>query len=320
MHKHYPLVFLLIITINFFLPRLMPGDPFLFLSVTDDVSDIIYTEEQIAEYKAYYGLDKPLGIQYLNYLGGLARGYLGYSIYYNRNVTEIILSRIPWTLFIVSVSLFLSSLIGIVTGSISAWFRKKSVDPALYFMMIVFSEIPAFLLGVFFLFLFAARLRWFPLSGGITPFARFHSYAGVLGDLLRHAALPVATLTLTRMGEFYLLSRNSMIAVLTKSYITTARTKGLKRRRIIFRHALRNALPPVVARIFMSLGMLFGGSVLVENVFDYPGIGRLMREAVIVRDYVLIQGIFFCITIAVLLMNLLADFVYRRMDPRLRNA
>jgi peptide/nickel transport system permease protein len=235
-------------------------------------------------------------------------------------VTEIILSRIPWTLFIVSVSLFLSSLTGIVFGSISAWFRNKTVDPVLYFMMIVFTEIPAFLLGVFFLFILAARLRWFPLSGGITPFARFHGHAELLGDLLRPAALPVATLTFTRMGEFYLLSRNSMITVLTKNYIATARAKGLKRRRILFRHALRNAMPPVVARIFMSLGMLFGGSVLVENVFNYPGIGRLMRDAVIVRDYVLIQGIFFFITIAVLLMNLLADLVYRRLDPRLRKA
>lgn len=320
MPRHYPVVFLVVITINFFLPRLMPGDPFLFLSVTDDVSDIIYTEEQIAEYKAYYGLDRPLMKQYLSYLKGLATGYLGYSIYYNRDVTEIILSRLPWTLFIVSLSLLLSSLAGIVIGSLSAWFRKRVLDPALYFVMITVSEIPAFLMGVFFLFLFAARLRWLPLSGGITPFARFQSSAELMGDLLAHAALPVATLTLSRMGEFYLLSRNSMIGVLTKDYIKTARAKGLKRRKILFRHALKNALPPVVARIFISLGMLFGGAVLVENVFDYPGIGRLMREAVVVRDYVLIQGIFFFITLMVLLMNLLADLVHRRMDPRLRRA
>jgi peptide/nickel transport system permease protein len=314
--RHYPVVFLVIVTINFFLPRLMPGDPFLFLSTTDGVADTIYSENQIAEYTAYYGLDKPLSVQYIRYLGGLARGYLGYSIYYNRDVTQIILSRIPWTLLIVLVSLSLSSLIGVVVGSLSAWLRRRAADPVIYLGIVVLSEVPAFLLGVLFLFIFAARLRWFPLSGAVTPFSGFQIGAGYIADVLRHAVLPIATLALARLGEFYLLARSSMVSVLTKSYVTTARAKGLRRRRVVFVHALRNALPPIVARIFMSLGMLFGGAVLVESVFDYPGIGRLLREAVEVRDYVLIQGVFFVITIAVLLMNFLADLVYRGLDPR----
>lgn len=124
------------------------------------------------------------------------------------------------------------------------------------------------------------------------------------------------TLTLAGLGGFYLLSRNSMMTVLTRDYMRTARAKGLKKSRVLFRHALRNALPPIVARIFMSMGAMFGGSVLVENVFAYPGLGLLMREAVLARDYVLIQGIFLMLAVSVLFMNWAADLVYKKLDPR----
>lgn len=316
MKKGYLLVLLIIITINFFLPRLMPGDPFLYLSVEDGNVSSTFSEEQVVQYKTYYGLDKPLAAQYLSYLAKLARGDLGYSIYFNTSVLEIITSRVPWTIFIVLTSLLLSSLIGVSAGVVSAWLRGKPADTLLYSGMILLSEIPAFLLGVLLLFIFAAKLRWFPLSGGVSPFLSFSSNFDYLKDLLNHAALPVITLTLTRLGGFYLLSRNSMLTVIAKNFMTTARAKGLKKNRILFRHALRNALPPIITRIFMSLGTFFGGAVLIENVFNYPGIGRLMREAVVVRDYVLIEGIFLFITVTVLLMNFLADAVHKKFDPR----
>ena len=315
--KHYILVFLTIITINFFLPRMMPGDPFFFISVIEGVSDTTYSEEQIARYREYYGLDKPLIEQYLSYLGGLSRGYLGYSIYFNRDVMEMILMRIPWTLLIVLPSLILSSFTGTILGAVSAWNRKNRLDAPIYYFMVVLSEIPSFLLGILFLFLFGARLAWFPLSGGVTPFKAFTSNWTYFLDLLRHAALPILTLSLTQISGFFLLSRNSMISILSKSFITTARSKGLSRKRIIFRHAMKNSLPPVISRFFLSLGMLFGGAVLIENVFSYPGIGRLMREAVMVRDYVLLQGILLMTTLVILLMNLLADLSYRKLDPRI---
>lgn len=316
MKKHYLLVIIVMLFINFFLPRLMPGDPFLYLSVEEGTVSSVFSQEQIDYYKGYYGLDKPLHIQFWAYLTGLLRGDLGYSIYYNTSVTQMIFSRIPWTLFIVVSSLLLSSVIGASLGAISAWFRDKAPDRLMYFFMIVISEIPAFLLGVLFLFVFAAQMRWFPLSGGITVFATFDSVWDQIGDILHHAFLPILTLTITRLGGFYLLSRNSMLTVLSKDYIRTAKAKGIGKRSIIFRHALKNALPPIVARVFMSLGTLFGGAVLVENVFAYPGVGKLMREAVGNRDYVLIQGIFLIITITVLLMNWLADLIYKKLDPR----
>ena len=137
-------------------------------------------------------------------------------------------------------------------------------------------------------------------------------------DVLHHAALPVITLTLSQVGGFYLIARGSLVTVLGKDYIRTARGKGVGYRSVLVRHALKNAAPPIVSKLFMSLGMMLGGAVLIENVFNYPGIGRLMREAVMARDYVLIQGIFLCLALMVLLFSFLADFVHSRLDPRLR--
>ena len=316
--RSYGVVFLIVITVNFFLPRLMPGDPFVFLSAESNDLNIVYSDEQIASYRAYYGLDRPLVAQYVSYLTGLARGYLGYSIYYNRDVTEMILARLPWTLSIVALSLVTSSVVGTVLGALSAWMRDSGVDRVLYAGLIVVSEVPAFLVGILLLFVLGARLRLFPLSGGATAFADYAGPFDRLGDLARHAALPVMTLVIARIGEFYLHARAGMVDVLSRAYILTAHAKGLSGRRIVFRHALRNALPPVIARVFMSFGMLLGGAVVVENVFDYPGLGRLMRDAVSVRDYVLIQGVFFVTTIMVLLMSVLADLVYAKLDPRVR--
>lgn len=312
----YILAFLIIVTLNFFLPRLMPGDPFTFLSANAGEIMVTYSEEQINRYKAYYGLDQPLFRQYLNYLSSLFRGNIGYSIYYNENVMRIVMDRARWTLAIVTAALILSSLMGTILGCFSAWFRNGPCDKVLYSVMIMGVEIPPFLTGTVLLFCGGAWLGWFPLSGGMSVFTAFGSPLDRAGDLLHHAALPVATLAMARLGEFYLLARGNMIMVLTRDYIRTARGKGLTQSRILFRHALKNASIPIVTRIFLSLGTAFGGALLVENVFNYPGLGRLMREAVFNRDYPLIQGIFLLVAVSVLSMNLAADLIYKKLDPR----
>jgi peptide/nickel transport system permease protein len=312
----YILAFLIIVTLNFFLPRLMPGDPFTFLSANAGEIMVTYSEEQINRYKAYYGLDQPLFRQYLSYLSSLFRGNIGYSIYYNENVMRIVMDRARWTLAIVTAALILSSLMGTILGCFSAWFRNGPCDKVLYSVMIMGVEIPPFLTGTVLLFCGGAWLGWFPLSGGMSVFTAFGSPLDRAGDLLHHAALPVATLAMARLGEFYLLARGNMIMVLTRDYIRTARGKGLTQRRILFRHALKNASIPIVTRIFLSLGTAFGGALLVENVFNYPGLGRLMREAVFNRDYPLIQGIFLLVAVSVLSMNLAADLIYKKLDPR----
>ncbi len=317
----YLLTIWIIITLNFLLPRFLPGDPFLLLSSdSPDNEEIIMSQEQQDYYKSYYGLDKSMGEQYVTYIGQLMHGDLGYSIYYKVPVSDLIIGRLGWTIFIVISAMVISTAVGVVLGSISAWYRDHWADKMLYFQLILISEIPVFLVGLMILIVFSAWLRLFPLSGAMTHFEEYSSCWAQIADILSHAFLPILVLSITQLGGMYLLVRNSMTTVLSKDYLRTARAKGLTEKRVIFHHALRNALLPVITRIFLSLGGLVGGAILVENVFAYPGLGRLMRECIRVQDYQVVQGIFLVVTILVLLANFVADQVYKKLDPRVNDA
>ena len=294
----------------------MPGDPFTFLSSDEGSVHQSYTDEQIEIYKAYYGMDKPLFEQYREYISNLFHGNLGYSIYYNASVMSIIVKRAKWTLGITLTSIIISSLLGTILGSASAWYRKSFIDRFLYPIMILLSEIPSFLIAILLLFTLAAGSSFFPLSGGITVFGEYANSWEKILDIINHGILPTLALVLSQLGGFYLMARNSMITVISKDYMRTALAKGLSSKRIIFRHGLKNSMLPIVTRVFISLGSVLSGAILVENVFKYPGLGFLMREAVMVRDYVLIQGIFLFVAFLVLTMNLLADMFYKIIDPR----
>ena len=313
----YMLTFLVILTLNFFLPRMMPGDPFLHLSGAAGEEVWAFTAEQREYFTEYYGLDRPLSEQYIEYLGGIFQGDLGFSYYYREDVSSIIMRRIPWTLFMVVGAVSLSLLIGIFMGIFSAWHRESWRDKFLYLFMVIFSEIPAFLLGILMLIFFAAGLGFFPLSGAMSHFAGYTGWDH-FKDILHHAALPVITLSLARAGGIYMLVRNTCTTVLGKDYIRTARAKGLAEKRVRYRHVLKNVLLPLITRVALQIGALVGGAVLVENVFAYPGLGLLMREAVFVRDYPLLQGIFLVLAFGVLGANLLADLLYRFLDPRIK--
>lgn len=308
-----------ILTLNFLLPRTMPGDPFLFLSSDEGEEVAVFSEEQRAYYMSCYGLDRPWHGQYASYLADLATGNLGHSLYYQQPVADILLARLPWTLSLVIPAVILSTIIGVALGGFSALRRSGWEDRFLYLLLVFISEIPAFLLGLILLFTLAARMDWFPLGGGMTHFTT-HTLLGKTADLLHHAALPVITLTLTRISGIFLLARSSIITTLTQAYIATATAKGIPERRIFTRHVLGNAMLPVVTRVFLSLGSLVGGAILVENVFAYPGLGKLMRDAVMVHDYPLVQGIFLLVTVSVLSANFLADLVYDKLDPRIADA
>lgn len=312
----YIITIWVIVTLNFLLPRLMPGDPFLFLSGQEGEDIAGFSETQRQYYLQQYGFDKPLPVQYGHYLIGLSKADLGYSIYYNESVTTILARRLPWTLFLVTAAVTISTFFGTILGAISASSRHLWIDRIFFLGLIIISEIPAFLLGLVLLFVFAAAMQIFPLSGAMTHFSAHMTLCQKICDIALHAALPVTTLTIVRIGGVYLLARNSIITVLAKDYLLTAKAKGLGRMRIFWRHALRNAMLPIVTRIFLSLGALVGGAILVENVFNYPGLGRLMREAVIIHDYPLIQGIFMVVTLTVLSANFMADLIYMRLDPR----
>lgn len=315
----YIITFLFIITLNFFIPRLMPGDPFTFLSSSESLdTTVVYTQEQISKYKEYYGLNKPLKNQYKDYVINIFKGNLGYSIYYDDYVSTIIKKRIVWTFSLVIISLIISSVLGTIFGSISAWNRNKNIDKLMYFIFMFISEIPSFLIGLLFLFILAGKFRLFPLSGAISSFQDYSTSFDKFKDIAYHAVMPISTLSLVGIGRFYLISRNSMIEILSKDYMITAKAKGLKTARKIFRHALKNSILPVITRIFLGVGSMAGGAILVENVFNYPGLGEIMKEAVFLRDYPLIQGIFIVITFSVLVMNFIADLVYKKLDPRVK--
>ncbi|HZK17900.1 MAG TPA: ABC transporter permease [Clostridia bacterium] len=312
----YLLTFAIIITLNFALPRMMPGDPFLILS--GDGGEVFSEQSygQIEYYKEYYGLNQPYYRQYISYLKDLSQGYLGFSFHYKADVLTIVLQRLPWTMLLVLTSMGVSLLLGVALGSYSAWAINKWQDKFLYTVLVILSEIPAFLVGLALLIVFGAGLGIFPISGSMTQFAAYNNIWEQSLDVLHHLVLPALTLSLARTGGIYLLVRNSLGTVLTKEYIRTARAKGLREFRVRYLHALRNALMPLFTRIATQLGAALGGAVLAESVFSYPGLGVLMRDAVMVRDYPLLQGIFLVMAFTVILANFLADTAYRWIDPR----
>lgn len=312
----YIFTLFIIITLNFALPRMMPGDPFLHNTGGEGEVFTTHTVEQIEYYREYYGLDKPLYIQYGTYLKELAKGDLGYSYYYKTDVLSIISKRFPWTILLVFSALAFSIIFGTILGSISAWYRNNWQDQILYILLIIISEIPAFLIGIFLLVVLAAALNLFPLAGSISHFRDYSSNFEKIIDIAQHAFLPVMTLTLARIGGIYLLVRNSLSTVLNKDYVRTAKAKGLKEIRIKYIYALGNALLPLLTRVSLQLGAMIGGAILAESVFSYPGLGLLMRNAVSVRDYPLIQGIFLILALMVMIANLTADLLYKKIDPR----
>ena len=306
-----------ILVINFFLPRMMPGDPFSTTSADVAGEEIIgMTEEQRLYYMNYYGLDRPLYEQFLVYMKNLMMGDLGRSIYYKMPVSDVILLHLPWTMLIVVGATVISTISGVVLGTLSAKNRKKGSDRIMMTGLIAFAEIPSFLLGLILLLVFSVYLRFFPLAGAVTPFADYNGPAEQAWDILYHAFLPIVTLSLSQLTGVYLLTRNTLITVTTKDYIRTARAKGLGEKTVWIRHALRNALLPVVTRTGFMIGIMMGGVVLVENVFRYPGIGMTLRNAVVGRDYPLIQGILLVIAVSILICNLLVDKIYGKLDPR----
>ncbi|HEV8339745.1 MAG TPA: ABC transporter permease [bacterium] len=310
----YALVLLFAITLNFLLPRMMPGSPLVFLA-GEDVSFL--TEEQRGALVNSLGLDRPLWAQYGRYLFQLARGDLGHSFQKARPITEIIGERLPWTLLLVGLSLLIATLVGIAWGALAAWRRGTMMDIGSLGLSMFFESTPSFWLGMIFIALFAAGLGWFPIFGAVTPGAVLHGWAHV-SNVAWHLVLPLATLTLITIPGMFLIMRYSMLTVLGEQYIATARAKGVEERRVLFRHAIRNALLPVATVFMLNVGFIVSGATVIETVFSYPGVGRLLYEAVLNRDYPVIQATFFIITISVIVANILADLLYPLIDPRVR--
>ncbi|EHO77907.1 hypothetical protein HMPREF9942_01095 [Fusobacterium animalis F0419] len=315
MKKKYIVLFFILLTIHFILPRIMKADPFIFLS-SDGTEVASYTEEEILKYKQYYGLDMPLWRQYLNYLFGIFTGNLGYSIYFKEKVITLIFSRLVWTAGIIIFSLCISSVFGLFLGSFSAWNCQRKIDTILYQGMVIISEIPSFLTANMILMFFIIKWRILPTAGGITPFIKIEFSWSFILDIIKHAILPSLTLTFLRLPDFYFVSRSAMLQQIQKKYVETAQAKSLGDIYILMKHCLPNAINPIMTRFLLSIQTMFNATLIVENVFKYPGIGKLIRDAVFYRDYLLLQGIFLVITIFILSISLLGENFYQTIEKR----
>jgi peptide/nickel transport system permease protein len=311
----YLLVVWIALTINFLLPRLAPGDP-LYYMMGDAVANL--TEEQRMELYRELGLDLPVFIQYIQYLKGAFTWELGSSIQFGVPVANMLADRLPWTVALIGPSIILSALIGITCGAYAAWRRGTNRDVMLLTGILTLESMPGFWIGMILIAIFAVNLGWFP-SFGAAPIVHTGGTLLYIFELIRHLILPVTTITIATVGTNFLLTRSSMLDTLGQDYIWMAEAKGVSRRTLIYRHALRNALLPVYTNITMSLGVLVSGAVVVETVFSYPGLGRLLYESVMTRDYPMMQGVFLLITIGVIVANLIADLTYPLLDPRVRN-
>jgi peptide/nickel transport system permease protein len=311
----YALTLMAVVTLVFALPRAMPGDP---LSALGDPDAGAYVSDPAVRERvlAHYGLDRPLPEQYVSYLGGLARGDLGWSITRNTPVSSLVAAHLPWTLLLVGIALALASLLSWVAGVAAAWWRGTWGDRAILATLTGIRGIPEYALAALFLVGFAVIVPIFPLYGARTPFGQHTGSLAAILDVARHLVLPAAALTLSLIGTKFLLVRNTVVSALGEDYMLLARAKGLPRRRQMFRHAGRNALLPFLTVLGVQAGFAVGGAVFVEAVFAYPGMGRLILTAVEARDYPVLEAVFLVLALAVLLANLLIELVYRRLDPR----
>jgi len=289
------------------------------MAIYGDEALIAMTPELEAELVERFALDQPLWQQLGAYFVALFQGELGYSYYYNATVLSVILGHLPWTLLLVGTSLLLSTILGIVLGIESGWRRGSKTDRTLLAGLMSLNGFPDFFLGMLLLIAFGVVLGIFPLAGALTPYSGLSGLALLL-DILRHLLLPVAALTLAHLGGSYLLTRNTMITVLKEPFMLTAKAKGLSQRVLKYRHAGRNSMLPVVTQAGIWMGRVVTGALFVEIVFAYPGVGYLTYEALLARDYPIIQGVFLMVAISVLVANFLIDLSYQKLDPRVSYA
>ena len=308
----YGLVLFLTVTLNFLLPRAMPGSPLSFLA-GEEVGTL--TTQERERLLREVGLDRPLHEQYVSYLGDLARGDLGYSYQRQRPIGEVLVERIPWTLLLTGLALLLSTGLGLVFGAIAAWRRGTRTDFASLAVFIFLESLPGFWLAMILIAVFAVELRLLPTFGARDLYAGLTGIAYWL-DVARHLVLPVTTLTLITVSATFLTMRASMLAILGSEFVMVARGKGLSERAVVFRHAVPNAILPVATVFLLNLGQAVAGATVIETVFSYPGVGRLMYEAVLARYYPMLQGGFLVITVSVLIGNMIADLAYPILDPR----
>lgn len=306
------------LTLNFILPRLLPGGPEVALRTR------FHGRVNPAAIKS---LEVALGVnnhdslfqQYLSYIGNLLHGDFGVSIgFFPKHVVDVIMLALPWTVGLVGTATVIAFVLGTLIGIISAWRRGGVLDGVLPSIFVVTSAFPYFWIGLICIYVFAITLGWFPQAFGSSSEVSSEWSWTYISDVLAHSILPAFTIVLTSIGGWVLTMRNNMITTLAEDYVKMARAKGLSPARIMFHYAARNAILPNLVGFAMSLGFVISGALLVEIVFNYPGLGTFLRQAVNNEDFPLMQTLFLLITLAVLLAVTAADFLTAWLDPRTR--
>lgn len=302
-------VVLFVTIIIFFGMRLLPGDPIYMLLNPSEVQS--FTPEQLATIRHQAGIDRPLVIQYFSWLGGVFQGDLGHSILTKTSASKEISKRIPVTAHLGFLAFILGIIIGVTLGVISAVKRATWLDTIVTVCANIGITIPIFWLGIMLILLFAVQLKWLPTMGYTSPFDNFTLST-------KQIIMPVLCLAIFPIASNARQARSSLLEILHQDYIRTAWSKGLSSRVVIIKHALRNGLIPIVTLAGMGIPSIIGGSVLVEQVFNIPGMGRMAVNALFQRDYPYVQAVTLVVTVAVALSNLLVDLSYGWLDPRIR--
>lgn len=301
-----------IVLLNFLLLKLTPGD----------LADVIAgesgsaTPEFMENLRRLYGLDIPVHLQFLNYIQGILHFDLGYSFRQGMPVGELILERLPATILLSLTAILFALMVGVLLGVVAARSRGSLLDEAISVVSTMGFAIPLFWVGLMLIVLFSIELRWLPSAGMVTVGADYRGRWDEWLDIGRHLVLPAVTLSLFFLSIYVRITRSAMLEVYGLDFVRTARAKGLTEARVVIRHVLRNALLPIVTVTGLQLGAIFGGTVVVETVFGWPGLGRLAQEAVFSRDVNLLLGIFLCSSFIVIVVNLAVDLLYAALDPR----
>jgi peptide/nickel transport system permease protein len=311
---------LIVISLTFFLMRLMPGNP-VEMTYYHYITVLRLDPEQAKMLvKASFNIDfdSPIHVQYLNYMYNLfTRGDLGKSLTRGSPVIEIISNDLPWSVFTLSIAIFSSFLLGILLGSFLAY-RGGIIDKIFTQFFTILSCIPSYIIGIFLIFILILQLRMFPSGGRVSLGVKPGFTLEFIADVLWHAALPTLSYLLVYLGGWVISMKGSAISVLGSDYVLAAEARGLKKRKIMQSYVMRNAILPLFTSLMISLGYMFGGAVFIENLFAYPGIGYTLMWALNNRDYPLLQGILNIIILAIILSNLVADLTYSMLDPRVR--
>ncbi len=289
----------------FLMLRLSPGDP------AAVIAGDYATAEDIVRIREQLGLNEPIFVQFMKWIGSLAQGDLGVSIFTNRPVAELIGQRLEPTIMLTLTTIVFTVLVAVPLGTLAAWRSGSLVDRAVMLFSVGGFSIPVFVLGYMLIYVLSIQLKWLPVQG-------YRSIFDGVWPFLRHITLPTLTLSVIFIALIARMTRASVIEVLQEDYVRTARAKGQSEFNVLLRHALRNAAVPIVTVIGLSLALLIGGVVVTESVYNIPGLGRLVLDAVLARDYPIIQGLILFFSFIYILINLLIDLSYTVFDPRIR--